>query len=140
MNQCESSAATTTVHPTIEETTSVSCAALPSVSEQNTATSPLQPVPCVKKALRASKFNRLDEQAQLSKEITLVVGAKVICSLDLLLQLFAEKCRHPGCQLTTTVNHTLNGTAALIKWKSPAAHVGKFWTSHKVNGVLANNL
>ena len=135
-NQVESTAATSTITPS----TSVLPTDLPSGSEQNTATPPLQPVPYVKKALRASRFNRLEEQAQLSKEITLVVGTKVICSLDLLLQLFAEKCRHPGCQLTTTVSHTLNGTGALIKWKCLAGHEGKFWTSHKVNGVLANNL
>lgn len=48
-------------------------------------------------------------------------GTKVICSLDLLLQLFAKKCGHPGCQLTARVN-------------------GNFRTSHKVNGILANNL
>ena len=94
----------------------------------------------MKNALRASKFNRLEEQACLSKEITLVVGTKVVCSLDLLIQLFAEKCRQPGCQLATTVSHTLCGTSVLIKWKCPAGHVGKFWSSHKVNGVLANNL
>ena len=135
-NQVESTAATSTV----TLSTSVLLADLPSGSEQNTATPPLQPAPYVKKALRASKFNRLEEQAQLSKEITLVVGTKVICSIDLLLQLFAENCRHPGCQLTTTVSHTLNGTGALIKWKCLAGHEGKFWMSHKVNGVLANNL
>lgn len=94
----------------------------------------------MKNALRASKFNRLEEQACLSKEITLVVGTKVVCSLDLLIHLFAEKCRQPGCQLPTTVSHTLCGTSVLIKWKCPAGHVGKFWSSHKVNGVLANNL
>ena len=101
---------------------------------------PLQPVPYVKNALRASKFNRLEEQAQLKKEITLVVGTKVMCSLDLLLQLFAEKCRHPQCLLATTVSHTICGTSVLIKWKCQAGHEGKFWSSHKVNGVLANNL
>ncbi|KAL9978425.1 hypothetical protein ACROYT_G015938 [Oculina patagonica] len=155
-HETESSAATSTVTPSMEETASVLPEALPSEAEQNTVNPPLQPVPCieetasvlpetlpsgaeqntaspplqlmpyVKKALRASRFNRLEEQAQLSKEITLVVGTKVICSLDLLLQLFAENCWHPGCQLTTTVSHTLNGTGALIKWM--------------LSGVLANNL
>ena len=108
--------------------------------ETPTALPSIQPVPYVKNALRASKFNRLEEQAYLSKEITLVVGTKVVCSLDLLIQLFAEKCCQPGCQLATTVSQTLCGTSVLIKWKCPAGHVGKFWSSHKVNGVLANNL
>ncbi|XP_068693066.1 bifunctional 3'-5' exonuclease/ATP-dependent helicase WRN-like [Montipora foliosa] len=38
------------------------------------------------------------------------------------------------------MDHTLCGTSVLIKWKCSAGHVGKFWSSHKVNGVLANNL
>ena len=112
----------------------------PSSSESDSSLTPIQPVPCVKTALRASKFNRLEDQNQLKKEVNLVVGTKVICSLDLLLQLFVEKCRHPGCQLGTTVQHTLCGTSVLIKWKCSAGHAGKFWSSHKVNGILANNL
>ena len=99
-----------------------------------------QPVPCVKNDLHASPFNRIEEQACLSKEITLAVGTKVICSLNLLMQLFVEKCHHPGCLLATTVDHTLCGTSVLIKWKCSAGHFGKFWSAHKVNGVMANNL
>ena len=71
----------------------------------------------MKNALRASKLNRLEEQACLTKEITLVVGTKVVCSLDLLIQLFAEKCCQPGCQLATTVSQTLCGTSVLNKWR-----------------------
>ena len=97
--------------------TDSSIAETPSSPETSTALPSLQPVPYVKNALRASKFNHLEEQACLSKEITLVVGTKVVCSLDLLIQLFAEKCRQPGCQLATTVSHTLCGTSVLIKWK-----------------------
>ena len=143
-NQSESPATTSVPSLVEESTTSVSTQTdvsdLPSVSETHTVLPPLQPVPYVKNALCASKFNRLEEQAELRREITLVVGTKVVCSLDLLLQLFAEKCRQPGCQLASTVHHTLCGTSVLIKWKCPAGHEGKFWSSHKVNGVLANNL
>ena len=42
--------------------------------------------------------------------------------------------------METTVQHTLCGTSVLIKWKCSAGHIGKFWSSHKVNGILANNL
>lgn len=70
--------------------TDSSIAETPSSPETSTALPSLQPVPYVKNALRASKFNRLGEQACLSKEITLVVGTKVVCSLDFLIQLFAE--------------------------------------------------
>ena len=54
----------------------------PSSPETSTALPSLQPVPYVKNALGASKFNHLEKQACLSKEITLVVGTKVVCSLD----------------------------------------------------------
>ena len=52
--------------------TDSSIAETPSSPETSTALPSLQPVP--KNALRASKFNHLEEQACLSKEITLVVG------------------------------------------------------------------
>ncbi|KAK2561954.1 hypothetical protein P5673_015381 [Acropora cervicornis] len=120
--------------------TDSSTAETPSFPETTTALPSPQPVPHVKKVLRASPFNCLEEQASLSKEITLVVGTKMICSLELLIQLFAEKCHHPGCQLATTVDHTLCGTSVFIKWKCSACHAGKFWSCNKVNGVLANNL
>lgn len=142
--QPESAVAATVVSNTVEKTSSVSTQTVvsdfPWSSETDSSLAPLQPVPCVKTALRASQFNRLEDQNQLKKEVTLIVGTKVICSLDLLLQLFMEKCRHPGCQLGTTVQHTLCGTSVLIKWKCSAGHAGKFWSSHKVNGMLANNL
>ena len=120
--------------------TDSSVAETPSFPETTTALPSPQPVPYVKNVLRASPFNRLEEQACLSKETILVVGTKFVCSLDLLIQLSAEKCCHPLCQLATTVDHTLCGTSALIKCKCSACHVGKFWNSHKVNEVLANNL
>ena len=56
-----------------------------------------------------------------------------MCSLDLLLQLFAQKCGQPGCQLPTTVDRTVCGTSVFIKWKCAVGHIGKFWGSHKVN-------
>ena len=64
----------------------------------------------------------------------------MICSLDLLLQQFAQKFGQPGCQLPTTVNHTLCGTSVFIKWKCAVGHNAKFWSSHNVNGVLASDL
>lgn len=142
--QPESPATAAVVSNTIEKTSSVSTQTVvsdfPSSSVTDSSLTPLQPVPCVKTALCARKFNRLEDQNQLKKEVTLIVGTKVICSLDLLLQLFVEKCRHPGCQLGTTVQHTLCGTSVFVKWKCSAGHAGKFWSSHKVNGILANNL
>ena len=85
-----SSASPSPLQLSVATQTDSSIAETPSSPETSTALLSLQPVPYVKNALRASKFNRLGEQACLSKEITLVVGTKVVCSLDLLIQLFAE--------------------------------------------------
>ena len=56
------------------------------------------------------------------------------------MQVFADKCQHPGCQQQTRVDHTLCGTIVLVKWTCPLGHKGRFWSSRKVNGVLVNNL
>ena len=56
------------------------------------------------------------------------------------MQVFADKCQHPGCQQQTRVDHTLCGTSVLVKWTCPLGHKGRFWSSRKVNGILVNNL
>ena len=52
------------------------------------------------------------------------------------MQVFADKCQHPGCQQQTRVDHTLFGTSVLVKRTCPLGHKGRFWLSRKVNGVL----
>ena len=52
------------------------------------------------------------------------------------MQVFADKCQHPGCQQQTRVDHTLFGTSVLVKWTCPLGHKGRFRLSRKVNGVL----
>ena len=64
----------------------------------------------------------------------------MICCLDLLLQLFAQKYGQPGCQLPTTVDRTVCGTSVFIKWKCAVVHNGHFFDRHQVNWVLANDL
>ena len=97
-------------------------------------------VPHVQNSQYSSKFRRLEEKTQLKEEISLVVETKVICCLDLLLQLFAQKYGQPGYQLPTTVGHPVWGTSVGIKWKCAVGHNAKFWSSHNVNGVLASDL
>ena len=64
----------------------------------------------------------------------------MLCCLDLLLHLFAQKYGRPGCQLPTTVGHTVWGTSVGIKWKCAVGHKAKFSSSHNVNGALASDL
>ena len=97
-------------------------------------------IPCVVGPPRENKFSRWEDHKEYPDEIKLVQGTKVLCALDLLMQVFADKCQHPGCQQQTRVDHTLCGTSVLVKWTCPLGHKGRFWSSRKVNGVLLNNL
>ena len=100
-------------------------------------------IPFVKEpAGEPNKFSRWEESPSYKSELKLVQSMKVICSLDLLVQLFAQKCRAAQCQLPCTVDFTLCGTSVLIKWKCADGHSGKFCSSHKGDGdsLLANNL
>lgn len=75
-----------------------------------------------------------------TEELGHIKGIKVICSLDLLLQHFAGPCKYSGCIHLTALEYSLLGTCAVIRWKCPAGHNGKFCTSGDVNGMMSNNL
>lgn len=97
-------------------------------------------IPCVVGPPREWKFSCWEDHNKYPEEVKLVQGTKVLCALDLLMQVFADKCQHPGCQQQTKVYHTLCGTSVLLKWTCPLGHKGNFWSSRKGNGVLVNNL
>ena len=84
-------------------------------------------------------FIRGYEEYQYQEELGLIKGTKVICSLNLLIQLLKGSCRHPGCIHDTAVDYTLCGTSAMIRCKCPAGHIWRFCTSGEVNNVLSNN-
>ena len=88
------------------------------------------------------KFSHCEESPSYQPELKLVQGTKVICALDLLVQVFVQKCHAPKCQLPTVAHYTLCGPSALIKWKCPDGQSGKLCTSHKGDSdhLLANNL
>lgn len=86
------------------------------------------------------KFTRRYEESQYPGELGIIKGTKVVCSLDLLVQQLEGMCKHPGCIFDTTVDYTLCGTSAMIRWKCPVGHIGRFCTSGEVNNVLSNNL
>ena len=87
-----------------------------------------------------AKFSRAEEKANHKVELGFIKATKVICTLDLLIQVFASHCHHPGCLQKTTVDYSLVGTSATIRWSCCGGHKGRFCTSEDVNGVLANNL
>jgi len=85
------------------------------------------------------KLSRLEEQASLTEELALVRETKVICSLDLLLDLF-KTCHHPGCCQNLMPKHHLIGPTVVINWTCTHGHKGKFSSSKDINDMYANNL
>ena len=87
----------------------------------------LQHIPFPKEpAKEHKKFSRWEESPLYQPELKHVQATKVTCALDLLLQVFSRKCQEPKCQLPTSVNYTLCGTSALVKWKCADGHSGQF--------------
>ena len=86
------------------------------------------------------RFSRKEEEILYTEELGHIKGTKVICSLDLLLQQLAGPCKFPGCIHMATLEYSLCGTCAVIRWKCPAGHKGWFRTSGDANGMLSNNL
>ena len=84
-------------------------------------------------------FSRKDEEQQYQEELGLIKGAKVRCSLHLLVQQLRGGCQYPGCIHDTKLDYTLCGTSAMIRCKCPAGHMQRFCTSGEVNNILPKN-
>ena len=95
------------------------------------ATAPTQTYP---------KLSRYEEKNMLKEELSLVGQTKVICSLDLLLDLF-KRCQHPGCTKDAVIKKKyLNGPTVVIKWSCSMGHKGTFSSSRDLNDIYSNNL
>ena len=84
-------------------------------------------------------LSRLEEQNSYKKDMFLASVTMVICSLDLLLEVF-KKCCEPGCNNNTAVKHHLAGPSVVISWTCPSGHKGRFESSRDVNDMKSNNL
>ena len=135
-----SSSACNTVHAGVQSIIAPSAAPLQSVAP---ASAPLSTSNTSSSSMSSSqtypKLSRLEEQNTLKEELSLVRQTKVICSLDLLLNVF-KKCQHPGCTKETSVKHHLNGPTAVIKWACSSGHKGTYSSSKDQNGIYCNNL
>lgn len=125
-NQQSGSVVTTTGIQPPPSSGSSTC--MPAASSTTTAVIPTYP-----------RLSRLEEQSDLKHELSLVRQTKVICSLDLLINVF-KKCQNPGCKEEATIKHHLNGPTAVIHWVCPAGHKGAFASSKDENGIYCNNL
>ncbi|XP_068701356.1 uncharacterized protein [Montipora foliosa] len=86
------------------------------------------------------KLSRYEERNMLKEELSLVGQTKVICSLDLLLDLF-KRCQHPGCTKDAVIKKKyLNGPTVVIKWSCCMGHKGTFSSSRDLNDIYSNNL
>ncbi|XP_044184614.1 uncharacterized protein LOC114971505 isoform X2 [Acropora millepora] len=99
-----------------------------------------QPPPVATGAnVRHPKLSRLEEQQCYSEELAMIREPKVLCSLDLIIELF-KKCQHPGCANAATIKHHLVGPTLIVNWYCCSGHKGKFASSKLVNEIYANNL
>ena len=65
---------------------------------------------------------------------------KALISVDLIKQLFQGVCGVNGCLLDKKVDVTFCGTSANVIYECKNKHKGQFCTSHKVRGLVANNI
>ncbi len=95
-------------------------------------------VPTVKP--RSHELNREEHNVKHEEQIKLAKSTKLICTLDLLLEIFQEKCRHPTCNVKVHTKHTLIGTCIVIEWTCYSGHTGKFHSLYDCYRIAATNL
>ena len=88
---------------------------------------------------RHPKLSRLEEQQHYTEELAMIREPKVLCSLDLIIELF-KKCQHHGCANAATIKHHLVGPTLIVNWHCCSGHKGKFASSKVLNEMYANNL
>ena len=76
----------------------------------------------------------------LDKEFRMVTEPHFICSLDLLLDVFAKRCQTPGCTNIPHVKYRLVGTTLVVNNSCQYGQVFKFCSSHKVNLMYVNDI
>ena len=86
------------------------------------------------------KLSRGDEMYNIREEFGMVKEKKVICSTELLLEVFRARCQTPGCTALPVVRYHTVSTTVVISSLCSSGHEYKFCSSHEVNGIYANNL
>ena len=86
------------------------------------------------------KLSRKDELPDMKEEFIMVEERKFVCSIQLLLEIFQERCQTPGCTELQNVQHHCVGTVLIVKSSCPSGHTYIFSSSHKVNDIYVNNL
>ena len=130
--------------PTVQEPISTSTFPHPistlTVPQPISTSTVLQPSSCTSVPVpNYQRLSRLEEHHNLKEELSLVQQTKIICSLDLLIDLF-KHCQYPGCSNGTVVKHFLIGPTAVIKWTYSSGHRGTFCSSMDQNEIYSNHI
>ncbi|XP_028406802.1 uncharacterized protein LOC114529244 [Dendronephthya gigantea] len=86
------------------------------------------------------KLSRGKEMYALKDEYELGQDSKFICTLSLILGVFASRCQTPGCIAAPTVKHHFVGTTLVVSSTCSSRHMHKFCSSREVNNMFVNNL
>jgi hypothetical protein len=89
------------------------------------------------------KLSRGDHEEiyNVQHEFKMVKDIKIVCSLDLLLQLFQTRCQTAGCVGVPAISHHFVGTAIVVYSTCTSGHKNRFCSSHELNnGLYVNNL
>ena len=65
---------------------------------------------------------------------------RVICSLDLLFDIFTKCCQIPGCNDIPIVKHHFVGTTLIVNCSCQSGHIFRFCSSREVNSMYVNNI
>ena len=73
------------------------------------------------------KLSRGEELNNYARVVKLIRSEKIICSLDLILKVFENRCQQPGCTSATTVKHHTVGTTV---WCHISAKIQVSYSQH----------
>ena len=86
------------------------------------------------------KYTRMEECYAFPSISNLYDDQKVLCSVELLSELFGNMCKYHGCVHQVCVKKCYVGATLIFQWSCRAGHKGKFSTSKTVKGLYVNNV
>ncbi len=84
------------------------------------------------------RFTRGDEVYSMKKEYKMVKEKKIVCSLDLLLQIFQSRCQTPGRTAESQIQYHFIGVTMVINSVCSERHKYRFCSSPQVNDTYAS--
>ena len=82
------------------------------------------------------KLSRGEEMNNFAREVELVKEKKLVCSLDLIINVFQARCQTPGCSNACTVKHHFIGTTLIVSCSCVSGHHFKFFLRMMLMGYM----